>query len=157
MPTLLIWIIPAVMDISRITQVPMHRVINDIMKTKPNPQHELFSIGCDVNTIHPSWLCALFRYKQIRTQIIIEIVVFTSHGFTGIQWLFRALILSISSILLFSEFFSIVKTHISFWISRLYLAGVAAAQLRWPLSNMDVVWGTKYILLPYRKFGLRRF
>ena len=34
----------------------------------------------------------------------------------------------VSSILLFSAFFSIVKTHVSYWISCLYLADVAAAQ-----------------------------
>ena len=45
----------------------------------------------------------------------------------------------ISSVPLFSDFFSIVKPHVSYWISRLYLAGVAAAQLRWHLSNMDVI------------------
>ena len=43
-----------------------------------------------------------------------------------------------SSIPLFSEFYSIVKTHVSYCISRLYLAGVATAQLRWHLSNMNV-------------------
>ena len=32
---------------------------------------------------------------------------------------------------LFSEFFSIVKTHVSCWISRLYLTCVAAARMRW--------------------------
>ena len=40
---------------------------------------------------------------------------------------------------LFSEFYIIVKTHVSDWISRLYLAGVAAAQLRWHLPNMNVI------------------
>ena len=44
-----------------------------------------------------------------------------------------------SSAQLFSEFFGIIKTHVSHLISRLYLAGVAAAQLRWHLSNMDVI------------------
>ena len=42
----------------------------------------------------------------------------------------------ISSVALFSEIF---KTHISYWISRLYLTGVAAAQLRWHLSNINVI------------------
>ena len=36
----------------------------------------------------------------------------------------------------FSEIFSIVKTHASYCILRLYLAGVAAAQLRWHLASM---------------------
>ena len=46
---------------------------------------------------------------------------------------------AISSVPLFCEFFSIVKTNVSYWISRLYLAGVAAAQLRWHLSNVNVI------------------
>ena len=45
----------------------------------------------------------------------------------------------ISSTPLFFWFFSIVKTNVSYWISPLYLAGVAAAQLRWHLSNMNVI------------------
>ena len=44
-----------------------------------------------------------------------------------------------SSVPLFSYFLSIVNTHVSYWISRLYLTGVAAAQLRWHLSNMNVI------------------
>ena len=38
----------------------------------------------------------------------------------------------ISSVPLFSEFFSIVKTHVNY-IDNLYLTGVAAAELRWHL------------------------
>ena len=45
----------------------------------------------------------------------------------------------ISSVPLFSEIFSIAKTRVSYWISRLYLTGVAAAQLRWHLSNINVI------------------
>ena len=45
----------------------------------------------------------------------------------------------ISSVPLFSEFFSIIKTYVTYWISRLYLTGVAAAQLRWHLSNVNVI------------------
>ena len=45
----------------------------------------------------------------------------------------------ISSVPLFSEFFSTLKTNVGYWISRLYLADVAAAQLRWHLSNMNVI------------------
>ena len=45
----------------------------------------------------------------------------------------------ISFVPLFSLFFSIVKTNVSYWISGLYLAGVTAAQLRWHLSNMNVI------------------
>ena len=36
---------------------------------------------------------------------------------------------AISSVPLFSDFFSVVRTHASYWISHLYLTGVAAAQL----------------------------
>ena len=46
---------------------------------------------------------------------------------------------TISSVPFFSDFFSIVKTRVSYWISRLYLAGVTAAQLRWNLSNINVI------------------
>ena len=60
-----------------------------------------------------------------------------------------------SSIPLFSEFCSIVKTHVSYCISRLYLAGVAAAQLRGNLSNMNVIRRISHVLLPYQKFCLR--
>ena len=45
----------------------------------------------------------------------------------------------ISSVPLFSQIFSIVKTYVSYWISRLYLAGVIAAQLRGHLSNITVI------------------
>ena len=45
----------------------------------------------------------------------------------------------IFSVPLFSESFSIVKTHVSYWASRLYLTGVAAAKLRWHLSNINVI------------------
>ena len=47
-----------------------------------------------------------------------------------------------SPVPLFSEIFNIVKAHIVYWISRLYLAGVAAAQLRWHLPNMNVIQRT---------------
>ena len=46
---------------------------------------------------------------------------------------------SIFPVPLFSEIFSIAKTHVSYWISRLYLTGVAAAQLRWHLSDINVI------------------
>ena len=45
----------------------------------------------------------------------------------------------ISSVPLFSEIFSMVKTHVCYWISHLYLTGVAAAQLQWHLSNINVI------------------
>ena len=48
----------------------------------------------------------------------------------------------IFSVPLFSTSSVIVKTSVSYWISRLYLAGVAAAQLRRHLSNMNVIQGT---------------
>ena len=47
----------------------------------------------------------------------------------------------ISSVPLFSPFSIIVKTDISSWIWRWYFAGVAAAQLRWHLRNMNVIQG----------------
>ena len=52
-----------------------------------------------------------------------------------------------TSVPLFSCFLSIVKSHISYSISRLYLAGVATALLRWHLSNMDVIFARSKILL----------
>ena len=45
----------------------------------------------------------------------------------------------IFSVPLFFEFFNIIKTHVIYWRSRLYLTGVAAAQLRWHLSNVNVI------------------
>ena len=45
----------------------------------------------------------------------------------------------ISSVPLFPEFFIILKTNGIYWRSRLYLTGVAAAQLRWHLSNINVI------------------
>ena len=45
----------------------------------------------------------------------------------------------ISSVPLFSPFSNIAKTYISYWISRLYLTGVAVAQLRWHQANMNVI------------------
>ena len=42
---------------------------------------------------------------------------------------------------LFSTFSVIVKTNVSYWIPRLYLAGVAPAQLRWHLTKMNVIQG----------------
>ena len=47
----------------------------------------------------------------------------------------------ISTIPLYSPFSVIVKRNISSWIWRLYLAGVAAAQLQWHLPNMNVIQG----------------
>ena len=48
----------------------------------------------------------------------------------------------ISSVPLLSDIFDIVKSHITYWISCLYLAGVAAAQLRRYLPNMNVIQRT---------------
>ena len=45
----------------------------------------------------------------------------------------------ISSVPLISKFVSIVNTRASYWISCLYLTGVAAAQLRWHVSNINVI------------------
>ena len=41
----------------------------------------------------------------------------------------------------FSTFSVIVKTNVSYWISRLNLADVTAAQLQGHLSNMNVIQG----------------
>ena len=60
----------------------------------------------------------------------------------------------ISSFLLISLFFSIVKTQVKYWISRLYLTGIAAAQLRTCMSNMDVIQGSWQVLLQERKICL---
>ena len=38
-----------------------------------------------------------------------------------------------------ANFLGIVKTHVRYWISRLYLAGISAAELRWYLSIMKVI------------------
>ena len=45
----------------------------------------------------------------------------------------------ISSVPLFAEFFSIVKTHVDYCMPRLYLTGVAVTQPRWHLSNTNVI------------------
>ena len=44
-----------------------------------------------------------------------------------------------SSVPLFYHFVRMIKTPVTYLISRSYLAGVAAAQLRWHLSNMNVI------------------
>ena len=62
----------------------------------------------------------------------------------------------ISSVPLFSSFCNITNTYISYWISRLYLTGVAAAQLRRHLANMNVIQRILQVLSPERKFCLRR-
>ena len=46
---------------------------------------------------------------------------------------------AISSAPLISRFFTIFKTLVTYWLSCSYLTGVAAAQLRWHLSNMNVI------------------
>ena len=45
----------------------------------------------------------------------------------------------IFSVLLFSRFFRIIKTHVTYMISLSYLTGVAAAELRRHLANMNVI------------------
>ena len=68
---------------------------------------------------------------------------YTSHLSASFRW-FRTgvgVTKPILSVPLFSTFSVIVKTNVSCWISRLYLAGVAAAQLRWHLSNINVIQG----------------
>ena len=49
----------------------------------------------------------------------------------------------------FPQIFSIVKTHVCYWISRLYLAGVTAAQLKYKCDSNDsrgIFAGSKILL-----------
>ena len=52
----------------------------------------------------------------------------------------------ISSIPLLSEFFIIFQTHVRNWILHLCETGIAAAQLRWYLSNMNVIQRIRYLV-----------
>ena len=45
----------------------------------------------------------------------------------------------ISSVAVFSKFFSIFKTHVRYWTKRCCLTSVAAAQMRSHLSNKNVI------------------
>ena len=47
----------------------------------------------------------------------------------------------------FPIFSSIVHTHVSDWISHLYLTGVPAVQFRWHLSNMNLIKIIKQVFL----------
>ena len=58
----------------------------------------------------------------------------------------------ISPVPLFSEFFSIVKIY-EYWISRPYSRSVSAAQLRWHLSNMNVIQGIERCLCRIENFA----
>ena len=58
----------------------------------------------------------------------------------------------IPSFLLFSQSFSTVETHISYWISHLYLTGVTAAQLQWHLSNINMIQRFEQVVPQDRKF-----
>ena len=62
----------------------------------------------------------------------------------------------ISSVPLFFPCAIFVKTNISYWISRLYFAGAAAALLQWQLSKMNVTQGIQRVLLQDWKFCLPR-
>ena len=62
----------------------------------------------------------------------------------------------ISSDPLFSIFFSIVKTHINYWIARLYLTSVAAAEPWWQLLEMNAIERIQQLVLQNGKFCLRR-
>ena len=57
----------------------------------------------------------------------------------------------ISSVPLFSEFISIVKRHLSYWISRSYLTGVAAAQEQCScrLNTIQSTGGFRYTAVEY--------
>ena len=80
------------------------------------------------------------------------------HGIsvTNTWWTGMGVTKPISSVPLFSQIFSVVRTHVSYWISRLHLTGVAAAQLRGHLSNIHVIQSISEVLLPDWKFCLRR-
>ena len=52
--------------------------------------------------------------------------------------------------------FSTLWKHVSYRISRLYLTGIAAAQMRWHLSNMHVIEKIWQVLSQDRKFCSRR-
>ena len=60
-------------------------------------------------------------------------------GYQVYNWSGGGVTKPIFSVPLFSEFFNIIQTHVIYWRSRLYLTGVAAAQLRWHLSNINVI------------------
>ena len=55
------------------------------------------------------------------------------------------------SVPLISQFFSIVKTMVTYWITRSYLTGVTAAELRWHLPNMKVINRMKRLFLQIQK------
>ena len=63
---------------------------------------------------------------------------------------------TISSVPLFADIFTIVNIHFSYWLSRLYLAGVTAAQLRRHLPNINVNEIVRQTPLQDRKFCLRQ-
>ena len=53
-------------------------------------------------------------------------------------------------------FFNIAKIHVSYWISRSYLTGVVAAQLRWHRSTMNENQRMSQVLSRDQQFCLRR-
>ena len=57
---------------------------------------------------------------------------------TAFSWPGVAVTKPTSSIMLFAQFFRIIKALIAYWISHSYLTGASAAQLQWHLSNMNV-------------------
>ena len=62
----------------------------------------------------------------------------------------------IFSIPLFSQFFRIVETHASYWISHLYFIGVTAAEQRWHLSNNIHINVMQRIWQVLKKFSLQK-
>ena len=90
------------------------------------------------NSVESNWFDGMKKKNPWDAgQNIVEELVHTM-ATDGLGW---GLLSQFFSILLFSTFSVIVKTNVSCWISHSYLAGFAAAQLRWHLSNMNVIQG----------------
>ena len=58
---------------------------------------------------------------------VVEDALLSSLGVTACLYTRGGVTKSISSVPLFSLIFSTVKTHVIYWVSRLYVTGVAAA------------------------------
>ena len=63
--------------------------------------------------------------------------------FIDIKWVVsdqgRGLLIQFFSLPLFSDFFNVIKTHVSHWISCSYLSGAATIHLQWDMPNMNVI------------------
>ena len=84
---------------------------------------------------HRGCICVCFCFWVITKVLIYHwIRIYTFTGKCQYSRSRVGVIEPISSVPLYSEFFSIVKTHVRYLISCLYLPGSASAQLRWYLS-----------------------